>query len=54
MAMIVDTLKSEKGKDSSSEAIIGFVKNEMVNKSSISGALKTDLTNLESRLAAKY
>ena len=52
--MIVDTLKSEKGKISTTEEIIGFVKNEMVNRSSISEALKTDLTKLESRLAAKY
>lgn len=52
--MIVNTLKKEIDKKISNDDIIKFVKNDMINTSTISGALKTDLQNIEQRLSAKY
>lgn len=54
MTMIVNTLKKEIDKKITNEDTIKFVKNDMINTSTISGELKTYLQNLEQRLAAKY
>lgn len=45
--MIVDTLKKEIDKKISNEDIIKFVKNDIINTSTISDALKQDLQNIE-------